>query len=551
MTSDQTHIPSLWIEGFTPEQAQLSTGGLHLLALGRSPFAGPLIMATLGHFIANGGSATLITSKPEQRQTEAAHLGWNISSALTASALNVLDIQHDWVHMLKQYGAPLLLDELETLVPDRALLVVELDLRWLGKDTASVGRFLRRWQSQLGMHDITTLVVVEYINPDLNIGVLPFNGIASLHDESEHLYWEILRWPGTETEKIHLIADGRGLLYVSNDKGLPDLDSFTPPDLHIVIATHAALEGETHIPANWMIVPDHHAARSAAADCIGATILLEGTSTFHLADLAKTVHHLRLSRGNRLKILIREREFRLRYNQSWLLLNIGANQIIQESTPFTRIPELIHYQRSARYGGDVPEDFLSAYQAATPAGEAGYLPAMRFCQHAKEIMRRAARLNLVNVLIRLTLRKGVSHLEALDALHAIRPGDIATADANSIYVFLFACRDINAEAALKRMFREPVNDLFEGQVRWQSSDGILGTLSDLYRRIERSPVPDYSRSLPDVRAWRSDAETEDIRDSVDPAHYTILPLWNPASQGDVLPFMIRSEPLKRRNTEAP
>lgn len=100
-----------------------------------------------------------------------------------------------------------------------------------------------------------------------------------------------------------------------------------------------------------------------------------------------------------------------------------------------------------------------------------------------------------SILVRLPLAPGITALDALRACDIKRKGDICTAIPESIYVFLFACREGDVDLALDHIFTLPIDVLFEGQLRFPIPTTIEHGLNDLAHFLNTSAVPDYADEL--------------------------------------------------------
>jgi hypothetical protein len=104
-------------------------------------------------------------------------------------------------------------------------------------------------------------------------------------------------------------------------------------------------------------------------------------------------------------------------------------------------------------------------------------------------------LAIQSILVRLPLAPGMTALDALHACDIKRKGDICTAIPDSLYVFLFACREGDVDLALGHIFTLPIDMLFEGQLRFSIPTTIEHGLNDLANILNTSVVPNYTDEL--------------------------------------------------------
>jgi hypothetical protein len=79
-----------------------------------------------------------------------------------------------------------------------------------------------------------------------------------------------------------------------------------------------------------------------------------------------------------------------------------------------------------------------------------------------------------------------------------RDGDLITADAQGLYVFLFACRESDLDLALSHLFTLPLGALFSSQAQDATAGGMALMLERL--RGAAAHLPDYGPLLEPVAA---------------------------------------------------
>ncbi|OXH89620.1 cellulose biosynthesis protein BcsE, partial [Burkholderia multivorans] len=136
--------------------------------------------------------------------------------------------------------------------------------------------------------------------------------------------------------------------------------------------------------------------------------------------------------------------------------------------------------------------YRAALAAALGEPVLGYLPVGTFCGGGiAAVLERGAVLALPHTLAKLTLLPAVSHVDALRHCRPRRTGDVVTADAAHLYVFLFACEPADADDALARIFDVPVDTLSD-RVLCLGQGSIETELHALKAEQRRAPVADYS-----------------------------------------------------------
>jgi len=544
MRSPFAESPRLAIEGLTADNGILKSGGLYVLSVERPELLAPLVLGTAARLVSHGCHATLASTAPAQRLEQARDINWDARAAVAQEQLVLLKQCAGWDLSLASHGSAHLLNELALFsVKNSYILIENADALFHVKTVPRMRQLMARLREHLAAHGNTLLCLLTAL-PDLaQIVAAHSNGVARLMEEDSVLYWQAQAWLKEGPSRIRLLQDARGLCFVPNETGGSDSTRFVPPDEQAVYATARAVANEKSVPSHWQIHKDYEEILQVSANAIAATILLDGGGPYDLLPLARAIHVLRSKRGRRLKILVRERGGRLRYSQEWLLINLGANLVIQNETSFSRALSMIEAMAGQRFAGEILTDFDAAMVAGAPMTECGYLPSPAFCRCVVDASTRARTVGIANALLRLPLARGVSHLDALQAMQPKRPGDVATADANSLYLFLFACREPDAEDTLARLFKIPVTELFGGQLRWHENAAILSEIKALSGRLERMPAPDYSGQIPPLHLADGNLLPPPPDEYSLPQAYRLLPRWAPGAASVITPQELHPDPL--------
>ncbi|MGH8504407.1 MAG: cellulose biosynthesis protein BcsE [Stenotrophobium sp.] len=329
-----------------------------------------------------------------------------------------------------------------------------------------------------------------------------FAGLACLRLYGETLSWETLYWRVRDgalvSREYGLQLDTQGQLLAANGLELHPRERrlLLASDSSRVIATVAAVRGDSHVPPEWQIVPDYAALLSAAEDAVSATCILHNGSLENFSPLATAVHALRQRAGKALKIIVRERQFQLRHSHERMLLHLGANAVAYLELNMSRLLGMVESLRDQVYHREVSGDLNDALAAVISPMFCGYMRPAEFAAAVSGTLARHRELSLESALVRLPLLPEVAHLTALRACKISRYGDLFTADARSVYLFLFGCREFDVAPTVDRLFNPPVAELFEGQINFPGTAMILPEIENLARRAETGDTADYSDMLP-------------------------------------------------------
>ena len=326
--------------------------------------------------------------------------------------------------------------------------------------------------------------------------------IATLHTEADRWSLGLERW---NTDAGALFRTAFGLLHDGASGRLAADGTRTrgavrelveAVDQSEVIATRASVDGQRGVPGHWRIVDSLADMEVAAAASVAATVLIDAGQASDFEARARMVHHLRLSRPLTLKIVVRENLGKLRTHSEQALLQLGASAVVYKELGFSRLLQLLQDINAQSHTRKVYPDYEEALDSFMPARERGYQPPAQFCALVRGMLDRTHDIGLSHSLVRLNVLAQIPHLDALRACHTSRDGDLFTADHESVYVFLFACREPDVELALNRLFTLPLTQLFSSEATDSSATGIRAMVTPLQESL-RKGLPDYSATLAD------------------------------------------------------
>jgi len=322
-------------------------------------------------------------------------------------------------------------------------------------------------------------------------------GVAQLQRTHGELLWVVDFWrvgdtlAAGEVRPLRFAPGGRLAAIVDGAAAEPSRRMKLATDEDRVVVSRAVLEEGGRVPAGWEVVDDNAAVVAACTHAQAATAVLVFRSHAQLEALCAAVHALRRQCGGALKIAVVERDVVLRQQFEMLLLSVGANRVVARDLPVSRMQAAVNALRGQLDARPVAPDYRAALAAALGDSVLGYLPVGTFCQRIRAVLDRGAVLALPHTLAKIALLPGVSHVDALRHCRPRRAGDVVTADAGHLYVFLFACEPADADDALARIFDVPVDTLSD-RVVCLGQDGIDTELDALETENRRAPIADYS-----------------------------------------------------------
>ena len=327
-------------------------------------------------------------------------------------------------------------------------------------------------------------------------------GFARLRRVDGAINWEVFHW----FTNIGMSAGKQFLLNLNHEGHLVAVESgevragLEPAvDENVVLAMKSAWPGNQPLPANWLLLDHLEALKQRIAQTIAATIIVNFDQNTKLETLTKSVFLWRQLRGNRLKIVVREVNVRLRYNQEALLTQLGANLVVPAEVSHSRFLSLLSMIQGQLFQRTLPANYEDAVKAAMPVMGQGYLPPSGFVDAVETALESSRGLGIDNAMVRLPLVFGLRPLDALRYCVMKRPGDVCSSDHQHIYLFLFACRENDVSMTLERLFQLPVSELFNGENRYLSQVTIRATIEDFETRMD-SAAADSNASFPDLSA---------------------------------------------------
>lgn len=269
----------------------------------------------------------------------------------------------------------------------------------------------------------------------------------------------------------------------------------TAEDDQIVYITNACIRGLRNLPSGWIVCENWKDLEYKCAGAFAATVILDAGETRDFKNLAHTVFRLRTNHPPSFKIAIKETDYKLRTNTEEVLMKVGANEIIYKELPFSRVIRKIKSIKNVIFDDELPDDIDKALESYMPPSEGGYVDFYSFCLIVLNELKKPSIEYLSHSLVKLTLSRNTSHLECLKKINVSRQGDIITNVPNGFLVFLYACREVDVDKVLNRMFSTSITDLFDQQECYFVSDEIEQYISSLKNANSKDGLIDYSEFI--------------------------------------------------------
>ncbi len=289
-------------------------------------------------------------------------------------------------------------------------------------------------------------------------------------------------------------------------------------DERTILSHQSVLEGAPPLSEHWRLFDDNQALFEAARGAQAATVIFSLTNNRDVESIAHDLHALRRQRGSALKLVVRESQASLRAVDERLLMGSGASLVIPGNTPLSRCLTLIESIQGQQYTRPIPENLADLIGALRPLQLRGWQPWSDFCNAIEALLHNPLiPADNRGVLVALRPVPGLATAQALSLCRIKRQGDIMTANAQHIVLFLSYCRINDLDIALKNIFLLPPNEVASNRVVWFEDRQIAAELVQMRTQAPHHNIMPAAIAPPTVRA----EEASDVRRR-QPQPFTLL-----------------------------
>lgn len=390
---------------------------------------------------------------------------------------------------------------------------------------------LRTWATRLGQwlqQQRCTLVILSHgsgvnkLKDQLATEHRILNGLASLQGQQGSAQYLVHWWStanGINANQLFTLTEGPEGWQGADDSNQP---SPTPErnDENLCLAEQRILEGAPPLSASWQLFENNTKLMQRGMSTIAATLIFALYQSDEIDGLAHQIHSLRRSRGDGLKIVVREMSASLRYSDERLLLACGANLIVPHVAPLSNFLTMLEGIQGQRLSRHVPENIDSLLAGLRPLQLKGYLPLEDFSRAVTSLMGNTLLPeDGKGVMVALRPAPGLSARQSMTLCHLRRFGDIMTVAQNRLFLFLSTCRINDLDTALKFIFHLPVGEAFCNRVVWHQDVDITDKIRLLRQQIAFSlPTPPLQPAMVET----STTETEHLAERREPIPFTLL-----------------------------
>lgn len=327
------------------------------------------------------------------------------------------------------------------------------------------------------------------------------DGVANLSYQQESWQYRIEWW----YSENRLFADRTITLGCKDDAfhALHEAEKQQPLSLNDeqrYLADKIVLEGAPPLSSQWQLFDDNAQLSVQAQQANAATVIFSLIRSDYIGELARMVHELRRSRGNGLKIVVREMGTSLRYSDERLLMACGVNVIVPATATMSHFLTMLEGVQGQIFSRRVPASLDALTAALQPLQIKGYLRLDAFCQSVGQLMGNTLLPeNDKGLLVALRPVPQLSPQQILTLCKPRRFGDLVTVLNDRVMLFLSSCRYNDLDVALKFIFSLPHDELFANRMVWFEDNQILAEINNI-KNLQPEAMQDLPLAAPPAAA---------------------------------------------------
>ena len=501
---------TIGIENLPETVSSIYSGQLYGVCVRNRNMRETLIAGTIKRAWQEGAQVVVVSNQPEIWAGLIERMAHAIPESLLQSKPLLLESIGDYQELLKHYSLNKLLEELDDNgIPAGSLIIMnEAESLFSWSDLKLVrrqGLIFRAWIREWKHSGLFVFHKLHFESPGastIRVQCNCLDGLAELDADMLRLSWKIDHWKTPGGRRVE--ARTYGVSYNAEQQSLSadgsTMDAVAQqllyaPDEDQVLTTDDVLNNEKGVPPDWQRFASFTALLQAVQHAVAATVILHYGSTVKFETLAETTHKIRETAGRGLKIIIREKEERLRYNQTMALMQLGANLVVHQYESFSHLLWCIDTLKGQCFGKKPVHSYDDLMRESQPVDVHGYLRPQKFCDFVQTTLDRTHDLNIQHAMVCLDLLPGRSHIDALLAFHPKRNGDVITADRERLFIFFFACREPDIDISLEHALNITVDELFLHETRLTSSEEIGAGIRKLGKLSMQTHLIDYTSEL--------------------------------------------------------
>jgi cellulose biosynthesis protein BcsE len=506
MANAESGAFQLGIPGLPPLLNTMVEGGLYAVQISSPPARSALVTLSLAAALRAQQHAVLVTNGSMRRLLGKGRL----QEALRDESLAIFTLKESTAKNIFRHGPERFTAELDLFgFPDEGYFVFDgADDLFTLQDPFVAAEQIRCYREWIREKGGCGLLVFTLLGSNSQFAgtyqslLDHVDGAVRLESGKEQLEWLVDFWASPSgvvaSRAMRARIEANGVLAIAeNEKTLTKLEGTSgaggapaaqdAQDVYFMDSTLVAIS--KNATGKWTycdnLVGLMHASRSAQA---ASAILVFDRST-DLRQLAQAVHTLRTGLGKQFKIIIRELDASLRYQNELLLLRLGANLVLHRDVPVARLQLAIQSLAGQTFSRDVDVNFEHALASVSTSHGVGYVQAAQFCQQVADIVERSKALSIPYALIRARLPKGASLEQAVGRFKLNRNGDMVTTTQDEIFLFLSACPQASLIPTLKRVAGDNFENDFQ-DVRFAVQEAAVNSeIAELAQHAKAGRTP--------------------------------------------------------------
>ncbi|MGP2762456.1 cellulose biosynthesis protein BcsE [Serratia marcescens] len=376
-------------------------------------------------------------------------------------------------------------DLMRALRPQNRLLILLAHASlWQTFTTEELREWTRALAAWLRRQGCTLLILshgggINKLKGQLSAQHRILNGLSSLQWQQDSAQYLVNWWStenGINANQLLTLYAAEGGWQGEEENSQPSPTALRS-DEGLYLAERSILEGAPPLSANWQLLDSNDELAQHGMLRLSATLIFALYQSDQIDHLAHQIHTLRRSRGNGLKIAVREMSASLRYSDERLLLACGANLIVPHVAPLSRFLTMLEGIQGQRFSRHVPADIDALLAGLRPLQLKGYMRPEPFSQAVLSLMGNTLLPeDGKGVMVALRPATGLRAEQAMTLCHLRRFGDVMTVVQGRLVLFLSTCRINDLDTALRFIFRLPVDEAFSNRVVWHQDVDIISEI---------------------------------------------------------------------------
>jgi hypothetical protein len=420
----------------------------------------PIVAGALFASLQAGKKCALLTAaSPGMFLRKARLAGFALEPRVKAGELTLFNMAGDTAKHLFRVGAESFLRELEQNFPDKAafLVVDPADPLFMLSDPEASQEAAHQYLDWVSAHDHTLLAMFspaptaarDYLT--LKHIAENFAGFAIARSTEGGAVLEMRHWFGAEgaspRESFALRAHASGELRVlSPSDHLDDL-----PPVESVIFVRAVVD---HVAPNWRTWQESESigdAVDAARRSEAATLVLPFEKPGDYEVLCRAIVTVRAMGRPSLRVVVRERQMRLRASQQLALMRLGASSIIPADLSDSATKRMVDSLYGTRFVRAYDMDAQQVDEETSGLLRRAVTSATSFCDAVERLLAASDDFDIDSCLVRLEF-SGWDPSGVVNIARRLGRDLVAFAHRDTAWLFVFGCPKSMAPAMMKRLF---------------------------------------------------------------------------------------------------